>query len=339
MFCWKAPIFQRFFVSVLFLFAFGLVLSIENARASTIAGFVYDQQRNPLQDVDVELLNEDYFVRARTKTNSIGRYQFSNLGDGRYYVRVLPFRFNLQDQTQEIIINTISLLGTGNMNYEQDFYLARKKGDLNDTDTGVVYVQEVPKEAEALYKQADDDFSDKKLTEGAKKLIAAIKIFPNYYAASQRLGIELLKNKQYLDAVKFFARAAEINPKSSRSFYYMGFSLNSLGADYNKAALKALEKAYILAPASWEVAYLIGKIERQEGNFRESEKYLLKSKKLADARVPDIHIELAQLYGNELKEYAKAADELELYMKSSNKNDEEIKKKINDLRRKAKENS
>ena len=109
------------------------------------------------------------------------------------------------------------------------------------------------------------------------------------------------------------------------------------GKNFNKAALKALEKAYILAPASWEVAYLIGKIERQEGNFSEAEVYLLKSKKLADERIPEIHIELAQLYGNDLKQYGKAADELELYLKASKKKkDEKTKKQITDLREKAK---
>jgi len=31
-----------------------------------------------------------------------------------------------------------------------------------------------------------------------KKLVEAIRIFPKYYAASQRLGIELLISKQYI---------------------------------------------------------------------------------------------------------------------------------------------
>lgn len=326
--------FRRMGYSFLLLFFF--IIFSQTALSSTIGGFVYDQQRNPVPEVDVELLNEDYFVRNRIRTNSVGRYEFTNLPDGRYYVRVLPFRLNFEDQTQEVVIHTISLLGSGSMNYEKDFYLVRKKGGLDDTTTGVVFAQEVPKEAEDFYKKAENDFSNKRVVDGIKKLVEAIKIFPAYYAASQRLGIELLKNGQFLDAVNLFVRAAEANPKSSRAFYYMGFALNKAGKDYNQAALKALEKASVLAPASWEVAFLLGKIERQEGNFLEAEKHLLKSKKLTDTRIPEIHIELAQLYGNDLKQFGKAADELELYLKSSNKKDEKTEKIISDLRNKAK---
>lgn len=319
-----------------FFFFLFLLVSVQSSMASTIGGFVYDQQRNPVVEVDVELLNENYSVRDRTRTNAVGRYQFEVAFDGRYYVRVLPFRFNLEDQTQEVIVQTISLLGSGNGNFEQDFYLVRKRGGLDDTTTGVVFAQEVPKEAEELYKNAENDFSEKRVSDGVKKLVEAIKIFPTYYAASQRLGIELMKTEQYLDAVSFFVRAAEANPKSSRAFYYMGFSLNKAGKQYNRAALKALEKAAVLAPISWEIAFLAGKIERQEGNFSEAEKQLLRSKKLTDSRIPEIHIELSQLYGNDLKQYDKAADELELYMKASNKKDEKTKKIISELRSKAK---
>lgn len=329
--------FRRINFSLLFLLL--VLIFNQNSLASTIGGFVYDKQRTPVNRVDVELLNENYVTRGRTKTDGVGRYQFTNLSDGRYYIRVLPFRYNLEDQTQEILVNTLSLLGSGNGFFELDFYLAYKKGGLGDTTTGVVFVQDVPKEAEDLYEEAEDDFSEKRVSDGMNKLIKAIKIFPTYYAAAQRLGIELLKAEEYLEAAKLFIRAAESNPKSSRAFYYMGFSLNKLGKDYNPAALKALKKAAILAPAAWEVAYEIGRIEREEKNYTEAEIQLLRAKKLSDVKMPKIHIELAQLYGNDLKQYDKAADELELYLKSSKKKDEKIMQQISDLRVKAKKNS
>ncbi len=320
------------------------VNSKPNSFGSTISGFVYDQNRNPVSQVDVELVNANIggsrSLRDRTDPN--GRYEFNGLADGRYTVNVLAFRLNLNDKSEEVIVHTVSILGGGGSGYfSKDIYLTAKKGGLGDTTTGVIFAQEVPKEAEELYKEADDALSSDKVSEGMNKLKEAIKIFPTYYAASQRLGIELLKTKQYLDATQLFMRAAEANPKSSRSFYYMGFALNNLTTpekNFNKAALKALEKAAVLASASWEVFYLIGKIEREEGNFVEAEKQLLKSKKLATTKIPEIHKELAQLYGNDLKKYDKAADELELYLKSSKKNDEGIKKQIADLRIKAKKN-
>ncbi|MEZ5344393.1 MAG: hypothetical protein R2681_02455 [Pyrinomonadaceae bacterium] len=324
------------FIPCSFCFFVLIFFAAQNVSASTIGGFVYGPGRAPIDQVDVELLNENYVVLERTRTNGLGRYMFSGMSDGRFYVRVLPFRFNLEDQTQEVIVNTLSLLGAGNGNFEQDFHLRFKQGGLGDTTTGVLFAQEVPSAAEELYKNAIKDLGDQKTNEGVRKLFEAIKIFPTYYAAAQRLGVELLMTKQYIEAAKYFVIAAEANPKSSRALYYLGFSLNKAGNDYNKAALLSLNKAFVLAPESWEVAYLIGKIYRQDGNYVESEKYLIKAKKSADKKNPSIHIELAQLYGNDLKQYDKAADELELYLKSSDKKDEKTKKQIADLRAKAK---
>jgi hypothetical protein len=341
--------FRYFSYSFLFLlFALGLVLNQNGLAAETgavrsasiITGFVYDQNRTPLARIDVELTSASAGVSSiRTRTDESGRYQFNNIEDGRYTVTVRPFRYNLLDQSEEVVVQTVSLLGGGSGYFNKDFYLKSKAGGLGDTTTGVIFAQDVPREAEELFKKADKEFSDNKSSEGIKTLVEAIKVFPTYYAATQRLGIEVLKTKQYMEATRLFMRAVGINPKSSRAFYYMGFSLNQLGKKYNPSALKALNKAAELAPASWEVVYLIGKIERQQGNYIDAEKHLLKSKKLADMRVPDIHIELAQLYGNNLKQYGKAADELELYLKASKKKDEKIKKQISDLRTKAKKSS
>lgn len=315
----------------------------ENQLVSVIAGIVYDQNRNPLERVDVELENAAIggSTSLRTKTDGIGRYQFSNIPDGRYNVNVLPFRYNLKDQSGEVVVRTVGLLGGGSGYFSQDFYLKAKKGGLGDTLTGVVFAEKnVPKEAEKLYKEAVDDLGNKRKEEGLIKLVKVIEIHPAYYAAVNRLGMEMLFTQQYLEATKLFIRAVQINPKSSRGFYWMGFALNKLGnklgKNYNKAALKSLEKAATLASASWRVKLLQGKIERKEGNFVAAEKYLLKSKKLADVRNPEIHKELAQLYANDLKQYGKAADELELYLKSSKQKDANIRKQIADLRIKSK---
>jgi tetratricopeptide (TPR) repeat protein len=326
----------------LLLMVFALTLSADvwaGTVASTIGGFVYDEQRNPVTEADVELLNENHATRARIKTNGTGRYEFNNVADGRYYVKVYAFRYNLEDDEQEVLVDTFSITGGGVSYVNADFYLKRKQGGLGETTTGVVFVQEVPVEAEGLYKDALTQLENKNTSEGVKKLIAAVQKFPDYYAAAQRLAMEFLKAKQYSDAAKMFIRAAEANPKSSKSFYFMAYSLSMIGKEYNRAALVALEKARQLAPNAYEVPLLVGKLQRQEGNLVEAEKNLLSAKKLASERVPEIHMELSQLYGNDLKQYGKAADELELYMKASDQKDEKIKKLINDLRLKAKRSS
>ncbi|MCO6512461.1 MAG: carboxypeptidase regulatory-like domain-containing protein [Aridibacter famidurans] len=308
--------------------------------AGTIGGFVYDEQRNPVIEVDVELLNENRATRQRVKTNGIGRYEFSNVADGRYFIRVMPFRYNLEDQTEEVLVDSLSILGGGFTYINQDFYLKRKQGGLGETTTGVVFAQEVPKSAEEKFDSAIEALDKGNTSEATKLLIAARNEFPNYFAANHRLGMVLLTNKQYGEAAKLFMIAAGINPKSSVTFYYMGFALSEMGKEYNPAALKALEKARTLAPASYQVPLLEGRLYRQEGDFALAEKNLLIAKKLANnVSVPEIHMELSQLYANDLKQFGKAADELELYLKASDQKDEKVKKVISDLRAKAKGSS
>jgi Flp pilus assembly protein TadD, contains TPR repeats len=334
------PFVVKMVLGVSFLFL-SLLFSPNIFAASVIEGTVYDRQRNALPDIDVELLDDYYRTIKRTKTNGSGRYQFTGLNDGRFTVRVLAFRYDFLDQEMPVEVMTQQgARSQGNGYFVQDFFLQPRKGGLRDTELSVVFAQEVPKEAEELYKSAIEKLSKKeKRDEGIKELWEAQQKFPKYFAALYRLGRELYADQQYLDAVRLLLKAVEVNPKHAESYYLIGLGLNKLGKDYNKSALTALRQAYNLAPASVVVLYSLGKVERELGMLAEAEEHLLQAKKLSPTRLPEIQKELAQLYGNDLKKYDQAADELELYLKASKISGEEekkLKKTISDLREKAK---
>lgn len=341
----STPFAIKMVFSVSFLFI--LLFLSQSTFASTIQGIVYDKQRNPLSDIDVELLNDYYQTIKRTRTIGTGRYQFDGLTDGRYTVRVLAFRYDFQDQEIMIEINTQSIsssqsgssITTGTGYFPQDFYLLPKKGGLKDSELGVVFVQEIPKEAEVLYKQAIENLNKKKTTEGIMGLAEAVQKFPTYFAANFRLGQELYINKKYVESVQYLLQAAKINPKNATCFYYIGIGLNKLGKEYNKSAISALKQAATLAPMSVVVFYMLGKIEREEGKYAEAETNLLQAKKLSKENVAEIHNELYLLYSENLKKYNLAADELELFLKATKLSEVDaakVKKTIMDLREKAK---
>jgi Tfp pilus assembly protein PilF len=334
------PFAIRMVLSVSFLFLI-LFLS-QTSFASTVSGIVYDKQRNVVPDVDVEILDDLYrqVPNGRTKTDPTGKYQFNGLRDGNYTVRVMPFRYDLLDQTQPVEIVTMSVRGQGigNAYINLDFYLSPKKGGLKDAELGVIFVQEIPKEAKTAYEQAVDDFSKKRDEAAFTNLKKAIEIFPTYHQALYRFGMELFMRKQYLESAQAFMEVIKVNPKNATSLFYLGYAFYNLGEKYNKAAITSLNQAHVLAPASAQVLYLLGKVERASGKFTDAEKHLLQAAKLATAKMPEIHSELAQLYANDLKKYGEAADELELYLKASKLNDEDekkTKKLISDLRTKA----
>jgi tetratricopeptide (TPR) repeat protein len=321
---------QAFFI--IFVCA-GVLCFSSNVWASTITGIVYDHRKNPLPDVDVELLDELYRSIDRTRTDMTGRYKFS-VSDGNYTVKVMPFRYDLVDQTAYVEIRSLSVLALstsspragkeGNIYEVRDFYLQPKKGSLADVELGVVFAQEVPKEAEKAFEQAVKDLSKKRTDEGISGLKQAIKLFPDYYLALSELGRILAMKGEYGEAAPLLLKAAEINPKSPSTFFYLGLSLHKL--NYNKAAITALTNAHTIAPSSALVLLTLGSAERQEGKYEDAEKHLLMAKKLAPQDVPDIHWELAQLYGLNMKRYKEAAEELEKYLKAGKYSEDQVKK-------------
>jgi len=334
------PLAMRVAVGFSFLF---LSLSIVQSAsaANTIGGFIFDRARQPLPDIDVELLDEYYRQKQRMKTDSSGRYEFTGLNDGTYTVRVYAFLYDLEDQSQYVEIKSISSLpGQSGSSYNPlDFYLQPKKGGLRDAELSVIFAQNVPKPAERAYKKAIEDLGKKRADEGFTGLQEAITLYPDYYNALMRYGQELYLKKQYTAATQVFMKAAEVNPKSAMPYYYAGYSLYKMGDKYYKNAKIALDQALVLAPASTPVLLLTGTVERRMGKLPEAEKHLLQAKKLSPNKVPEIQKELAQLYANDLKKYKEAADELEQYVKASKLSEEEsakTKQTIADLRVKAK---
>lgn len=309
--------------------------------ANTIGGFIFDRSGSPLADIDVELLDDFYRTINRMKTDSSGRYQFSGLPDDNYTIRVFAFRYDLEDQSQRVELKSINALPgqSGSMFYPLDFYLQPRKGGLRDSETGVIFAQDVPKEAEKLYKQALEDFSKKRNDEGFTSLQKSLEIFPKYYVALLRYGQELVAKKQYSAATMIFMEAAEVNPKAPLPYYYAGNALMKLGDKYNKNALLALTEAETRAPNAASVLLSLGSVERRMGKFGDAERHLLKAKKISQVKVPEIQYELWQLYAKNLKKYKEAADELEGYLKATKLSDADeakAKQEIADLRAKAK---
>lgn len=328
---------------LLVIFASSAFASGGERVANTIGGFVFDKTGVPLSDIDVELLDELYRLLpdGRRKTDAAGRYQYDGLNDGNYTVKVYAFRFDFEDQSRYVEIKSLNSLPgqTGSSYNPVDFYLIPRKGSLKELELGVVFAQDVPKAAETAYKKALDDYSKKKYDESFTGLQQALTVFPNYYYALERYAGELVRRGQYWAAAQVYMRAAGVNPKSGISLYNAGYCFYKMGDKYYKNALAAAEEANKLAPASYQALRLIGMLERRTGKFAEAEKHLLEAKKASPVRDPEVQIELAQLYANDLKKFKEAADELEIYVKAvklPDADEKAIKEKIVDLRAKAK---
>jgi len=324
--------------------AFGILLFLSTSgfAVNIISGTIFDKARQPLADIDVELLDEYQRLvpNGRQRTQSSGRYEFAVNNNGRYFLRVFAFQYDLVDEIREVNVASVSVPGQGGSSYNlEDFYLQPKKGGLRDAELSVIFAQDIPKDARAAYEDGIDKLNKKQYADGFAQIKKSIEIFPKYFNALSRYGTELFIKRQYQEAAAMFFRAADVNPKSATSYYFLAYSMDSLGNEYKKASLVAALEALKLAPASSGVNLLAGRIERKLGDFPAAEKYLLQAKRLANSPVPQIHMELSQLYSNNLKKYKEAADELESFIKSSKiTGDEETKMRtmVAGLREKAK---
>jgi tetratricopeptide (TPR) repeat protein len=302
-----------------------LCIAIGSAAASTITGTIYDNRRNSLPDVGVELLDQYHSMKQHTITDGIGRYTFDGIGDGTWYVRVLPFRYDLDEETQSAEIYTISQVNNrpGYTSQVLDFVLTPRKGTLAAAQAEVIYAQEIPPEARKSFDAAQRAVKRGKPDEAIPAYQEAIKTFPNYFLANHFLGALYFERKDYEHAAPVLMKAAQVNDKSSVTLYYLGYSLHKL--NYNKAAIVALKAAAILTPASPAIFFVLGSAERMERDYAEAEKALLQAKKLQKTENSELYKELAALYG-ETKQYQKGAESLEQMLKSGSFSDPDTAK-------------
>jgi Flp pilus assembly protein TadD len=325
---------------VLLLFGFFLTLLATPAAAyhpppafvapqsNAISGFVFNDHRNPLPDLQVELLNEVDSVIQRTKTDGSGLFSFRRLTIGTFQIRVQTYGTDYVGQTKRVQLEPTR-------SFEQvDFVLVSRTTSTNASG-GTVFVQEVPEQAHKEYERGVAMLQKpEQRTEGLNTLKKAIELFPSYFNALELLGTEYVKGKEWEQAVPVLTKAVEVN---GRAFH----SLNSLSvAQYNlkqmPAAVESMRRAINLNQKSVNANLWFGMLLRQSGKLDEAEKYLKEANRLADSKNADAHWELALLY-NQLKKNKEAADELELFLKySPNARDTElIKKLIQRLRQQA----
>lgn len=293
--------------------AFSAPVSAQIGRHS-ISGFVFSPERQPVSQVTVEVMNDVDQVLQRTRTEGSGRFVFRGLSSGRFRVRVLPLGLPYQEQTVEVEIVIIG--GSSSVTEHRDFFLKSSKPENRlSPAAGTIYVQEVPDAARRLYEDAVAEFDRGRAEEGIRLMMSSLEIFPEYFAALERLGLEFLKRRNFEYARAVYIKAVSVNDRSFWSWYGLGASARELR--HFAIALEAARKAQELDPASLDAALLLGMMQRHFKNYAEAEKTLVHANTLSEAKSPDVHWNLALLYGNDLKRYKEAADHLELYLRLS----------------------
>jgi Tfp pilus assembly protein PilF len=301
-------------------------------NGNSISGHVSDNQRTPIRDLRVELLNEVDSVIQSTKTDGSGLFVFRKLSDGTFQVRVQTSGTSYASQTKRVELSRPS--GFGVVFEEVDFVLSPSQATPSAAKPGVVFAQDVPEQARLQYQKAAELLQKGRRQEGVAALSKAIEIYPQYFDALELLGSEYVKQQEYEHAIPPLQKALEINTRAYFSWYSLGV------AQYNlkqlPAAVESLRRAVALNQKSINANLWLGTLLRHSGRLDEAETYLKQANFLGEAKVPDAHWQLALLF-NQLKRFKEAADELELFLKVTPdaRDADEIKKLIQRLRQKS----
>jgi tetratricopeptide (TPR) repeat protein len=172
-----------------------------------------------------------------------------------------------------------------------------------------VFVQDVPETARRTFELAVRAFDQGRTGEGVRLLTAAVEDFPEYFVALERLGLEFLKQSNFNYARAVYTKAVSVNERCFWCWYGLGVSAREQGL--YEIAVEAAGRAVILNTASLEAALFLGVVQRLKKDYAGAEKTLVKARSF---KSPDVHWNLALLYGNDLKRYREAADELDRYL-------------------------
>ena len=309
---------------------------------STITGIVYGAGGKPIPDLYVELLTDNYSTIRRVKTNGTGLYNFRGLTNGYYRIRVLTFGTTYGEQTKTANLVGVSAIPgkSVSVNQQVDFqlYISRDVNAGPLAAPGVIFIQEVPKEAEKLYEEGIKFLSDKNDKEGFAKLKKSLEVFPDYYLALDRLGTEYVVRGYYRPAYVLLTKALEQNSNSYSSNLGLGitqFKLNLINDSINSISNAIKINDELPTAHLWLGISLL-----EDDKLIEAESSLNKANKLSNGKSSLVYWQLAKLYNKQSK-FKEAADSLEKYLKYTPdvENKDKIIKNIERLRSKTNTNT
>jgi len=290
--------------------ALGFLPQTAQTSSNSISGHVSNDQRAPLADIRVELLNEVDSVIRTVKTDGSGLFVFRKLSDGTFQVRIQTSGTNYVSQTKRVDLARPH--GFGAAFEELDFVLMTTNAGSTGKP-GVVFVQEVPEPARKQFQKASELLNkSNKREEAFIALKSAIELFPLYFDALELLGTEQVKDREYEAAIPALTKALEVNSRSFASSFALGVAQYNL--KQTQPAIESLRRAVSLNERSVNANLWLGIALRQTSRPDQAEAYLKRADVLADSKLPEAHWQLALLF-NQLKRYKEAADELEIFLK------------------------
>lgn len=320
-----------------------------NPNIYTIVGRIIGMS-NELPDPFEVGLTQDIDAPAQfILTDSLGRFRFTGLARGTYYVIVNTRGF--KEVRQRVDIAPAVGETTANIILEpQDEKIIKPPTDFSGEEVDVVDVAELaraypPQLAEAM-KSAKKSFETANYAKALALLEVVVSEAPNLYEAHRLLGMTYQKERRFADAELQYKTAAELRQVSAAPWINLGGlylelaeASTSKGSGFERGilnkALASLDTAVKLKPDAPFAYYLLGVTYYRSGFYEDAEDHLKHSLELAP-NLLDARLALANVYVKML-EWPNVVAELDAYLSADPKS--QNRTQVESLRTKAIERS
>ena len=206
--------------------------------------------RKQIQFVSVRLERGGALVDQRT-TDSTGRFRFSRLNPGSYFISANAPGFKVPSQQVDIsrfnprVHLLLQLVADG------------ETFRTHPSTVGVVNAN-VPEKARSEFEKGSTALADNKIEEGIVHLERAINLYSDYYEAQELLATAYMKQENWVKASVALHRALQIEPKAVTAMVSLGEVLRRQ-KKYEDGE-KLLQDALALDDKSWLAHYTLGRI-------------------------------------------------------------------------------
>lgn len=270
--------------------------------------------------------------------DSNGHFTFRGLSPGRYEV-IVEGGDEYETAGDSVYIDTEprtrrSSMPTVPRAYSVTFHL-RPKLTAGAGKAGVVNAKlaTIPASARDLYNKALDAARAGDAPRAVDLLKAALSHFPDFALALNELGVQYLILGQPGNAIEALRAAVKLEPEAVTVRLNYGVALLNM-RQFTEAELQ-LREALARNPAAATAHMYLGITLVNQRRYDEAEKSLLEAISKGGHNISQAHYYLGGIYWHK-KEYKRAADELETYLKLAPKapDAERIRATIRDLRSK-----
>jgi len=260
-------------------------------------------------------------------SDSNGSFSFRNLEPGNYTI-VVDGGDEYENVREGILIEDIRGLIPGgrsdvSRSYTVPIYLQPKRKTDGVAKAAVISAElaSVPEPARDLYSKAAESARSGDSARAIELLKTALASYPDFGLAQNELGVQYLKIGRPGQAIEPLKAAVKLAPNSFTPRLNYGIALlqikqfteseSQLREALKKNGNSAIAHMYlglvlISGPASDEI--------QKDLRYSEAEKEFLRSIEIGDRQVATSHFYLGGIYWRN-RQYKKAADELEMYLK------------------------